>query len=68
MAVVSFITQSQPDVIARILKHCGLADDPPPARAPPAAATAESDAPDEILRVDYETFLMEDAADFITEP
>ncbi len=56
MAVVSFITQSQPDVIARILEHCGLVDDPPRARAPPA--TADPDAPGEILRVDYETFLM----------
>jgi len=66
MAVVSFITQSQPDVIAWILEHCGLVDEPPRARAPPA--TVDPDAPGEILRVDYETFLMEDAAEFITEP
>ncbi len=57
MAVVSFITQ----------EHCGLADHQPPARAPPAAP-AGSPVPGEILRVDYETFLAEDAADFISEP
>jgi hypothetical protein len=33
MKIVSFIEPTQPDVIQKILAHCGLADEPP--RAPP---------------------------------
>ncbi len=35
MRIVSFIEPTQPDVIQKILTHCGLADEPP--RAPPQA-------------------------------
>ena len=35
MKIVSFIEPTQPDVIQKILAHCGLADEPP--RAPPNA-------------------------------
>ncbi len=33
MNIVSFIEPTQPDVIQKILTHCGLTDEPP--RAPP---------------------------------
>ena len=33
MKIVSFIEPTQPDVVHKILAHCGLADEPP--RAPP---------------------------------
>ena len=33
MKIVSFIEPTQPDLIQKILTHCGLADEPP--RAPP---------------------------------
>ncbi len=33
MKIVSFIEATQPDVIDRILTHCGLPEEPP--RAPP---------------------------------
>ena len=33
MKIISFIEPTQPDVIRKILAHCGLADEP--ARAPP---------------------------------
>ena len=33
MKIVSFIEPTQPDVIQKILTHCGLTDEPP--RAPP---------------------------------
>ena len=36
MRIVSFIEPTQPDVIQKILAHCGLADEPP--RAPPHAS------------------------------
>ena len=39
MKIVSFIEPTQPDVIQRILTHCGLADEPP--RAPPHASPTE---------------------------
>ena len=39
MKIVSFIEPTQPDVIQRILTHCGLADEPP--RAPPQASPTE---------------------------
>ncbi len=37
MRIVSFIEPTQPDVIRKILAHCGLPDEPPraPPRAPP---------------------------------
>ncbi len=35
MRIISFIEPTQPDVIQKILAHCGLADEPP--RAPPNA-------------------------------
>jgi hypothetical protein len=35
MKIVSFIEPTQPDVIHKILTHCGLAGEPP--RAPPLA-------------------------------
>ncbi len=36
MKIVSFIEPTQPEVIRKILTHCGLPDEPP--RAPPHAA------------------------------
>jgi hypothetical protein len=36
MRIISFIEPSQPDVIEKILRHCGLGDQPS-SRAPPAA-------------------------------
>ncbi len=37
MRIISFIEPTQPDVIQKILAHCGLADEPPwaPSNAPP---------------------------------
>ncbi len=37
MNIVSFIEPTQPDVIQKILTHCGLTDEPP--RAPPQATS-----------------------------
>ncbi len=37
MKIVSFIEPTQPDVIHKILTHCGLPDEP--ARAPPRTAS-----------------------------
>ena len=36
MKIISFIEPTQPDVILKILAHCGPADEPP--RAPPHAS------------------------------
>ena len=35
MKIISFIESRQADVLEKILRHCGLWEDPPP-RAPPA--------------------------------
>ncbi len=35
MEIVSFIEPTQPDVIQKILAHCGLVDEPPRAPPPP---------------------------------
>ena len=59
MEIVSFITDRQPDVIRKILVHCGLWEDPP-ARAPPTA-------PPDVQYLDFEAFLDEDAASYLTE-
>ncbi len=55
MKIVSFIEPTQPDVIQKILAHCGLADEPP--RAPPNAP------PPEIRELRYVTDL-----DFVQDP
>jgi len=39
MRIISFIEPTQPDLIQKILTHCGLADEPP--RAPPNAPPPE---------------------------
>jgi hypothetical protein len=37
MRIIAFIERHQPEVIEKILRHCGLWDEPA-ARAPPATA------------------------------
>ena len=36
MKIISFIESRQADVLEKILRHCGLWENPPPPRAPPA--------------------------------
>ena len=60
MKVVSFIDPPQEDVIQKILKHCGLWEEPPE-RAPPDLDGFTED-PDEVLEIEYvdiDTFLAE---------
>ena len=63
MKVISFIEPPQEDVIQKILKHCGLWDEP--ARVPPAASDSTADrdavaqalAETELARVPIDEFL-----------
>ena len=60
MKVVAFIDPPQEDVIEKILRHCGLWQEPPE-RAPPALNGFTED-PDEVVEfeyVDIDTFLAE---------
>lgn len=62
MEIVSFITDRQPEVIRAILKHCGSWEDHQ-ARAPPQPP----DGPKEVQYLDFDAFLHEDAATYLTE-
>jgi hypothetical protein len=57
MRIVSFLERrSQPAVVERILKHCGLWDDTA-ARGPPAAAPTQDQLTLELEYVDTDEFL-----------
>ena len=48
MRIISFMDPTQPEVIQKILTHCGLADEPP--RAPPQMLQSEADPSDAMMQ------------------